>query len=551
MVLMNTSTVPPIHITTKLVYLVAFLTFGPVLLAQANTYTWIATSANSWATNSSSRWSPTSGLTLAGPLASDNVVIESTGGLRINGDRASFNLTNISSAGVIFGGADLGTDPNSLTVVNDMTINAGSSLSIRRTNSTNPLNVSVGNNLVVSGTLGVGASNSYTTGPNQFIVQGATTVGSSGRINNILTSLDSRFGDFDVASGGSMVVLEKSVRDIGNISESLSAEVRSLSGGGTIYGSNFELTGTRTATLNIATANTTNASFGGVLQDSEVATTGVNVLNVTMSGNGVQALTGTNTYTGATTVNSGTLLIAGTGSINHSSSVAINAGGNFIYSSSIGLSRNVTLNTGGTFTHNGINPYTGTLTWNSGTLAGANFSGVSLTVGANRTLSPGNSPGIMVTGSQIWENGGNYNLEIYDLDQAAGIGFDTIAITGSLDLTAVTSGGFNINLWSLSAIGPDMDGDALNFNSLSAGSWLIVSTSGGISGFDESKFTINVGAANGTSGFSNDLSGGSFSVSLVGNDLFLNFTPIPEPSAWMLFGLGLATLFFRNRHRRL
>lgn len=300
--------------------------------------------------------------------------------------------------------------------------------------------------------------------------------------------------------------------------------------------------GTRILTL--TGTNTGNNSLATVINDGAGAT------SLAKTGSGLWSLSGANTYTGSTTVNAGTLLISGTGEINGSSGVTINSGGTFRYTSSTGLSRDVTLNTGGTFSHSGSDNYTGNLTWNGGTISGTNFAGVSLTVGANKTIAPGNSPGIMATGNQTWTNGGNYNLEIYDFDSAAGTGFDTIAITGTLDLSGLTTGGFNINLWSLSSVGPDVNGDALNFNSLVGGSWVIVSTTGGITGFNADNFQVNVDAVNGTAGFSNSLGGGSFSIAQSGNNLLLEFTPVPEPSTWVLItiGLGAVTLLRRRRN---
>lgn len=297
---------------------------------------------------------------------------------------------------------------------------------------------------------------------------------------------------------------------------------------------------TNIGTFDVTSANT--LTVAGVVSGAEGSLNKANT--------GTLALTGANTYAGSTTVSGGTLLINGTGAINSTSGIAVNTGGTFRYDSSTGLTRNVTLNSGGTFAHNGSTNYTGTLTWNGGTLAGTNYTGINLSVGSGQTLSPGNSPDTMVTASETWTNGGNFNLEIHDFDLAPGTGFDTIAITGTLDLTGLTAGGFNINLWSLSSIGPDVDGDALNFNNAAPGAWLIVSTTGGISGFDENKFTINTGAFNATSGFSNALGGGTFKISHADDNLYLDFIPIPEPSSALLLGLGLAPLVFRNRKRR-
>lgn len=185
------------------------------------------------------------------------------------------------------------------------------------------------------------------------------------------------------------------------------------------------------------------------------------------------------------------------------------------------------------------------------TLAGTQtLSGTGAVTGAMSvagTLSPGNSPGTLTTGSQTWLDGGDYNWQILDALGTAGADYDTIAITGTLDLTSLSAGGFGINLWSLASTGPDVNGAALNFLSGNSYSWTLVTTTGGISNFDAADFAISVGANNGTAGFSNALNGGSFSVAQSGNNLLLNFTPVPEPRAALLGGLGLLVLLRRRR----
>jgi hypothetical protein len=57
---------------------------------------------------------------------------------------------------------------------------------------------------------------------------------------------------------------------------------------------------------------------------------------------------------------------------------------------------------------------------------------------------------------------------------------------------------------------------------------------GGITGFDPNSFFIDTDAVNGTSGFTNDFTGGTFSMSQTGNNLYLNYlgpTPVPEPAS--------------------
>nr|MCU0793809.1 PEP-CTERM sorting domain-containing protein [Opitutaceae bacterium] len=133
----------------------------------------------------------------------------------------------------------------------------------------------------------------------------------------------------------------------------------------------------------------------------------------------------------------------------------------------------------------------------------------------------------------------------------AGTGYDTLAITGTLDLSALTGASkFNINLWSLSGTGPDVNGAAINFDNAQNYSWVLASTTGGVTGFSSADFQINVAALNGTAGFSNALNSGTFELGVVGNDLVLNYAAaIPEPSAFAALA-GVAALGFVGGRRR-
>ncbi|MEY4245511.1 MAG: hypothetical protein RLZZ245_3096 [Verrucomicrobiota bacterium] len=242
----------------------------------------------------------------------------------------------------------------------------------------------------------------------------------------------------------------------------------------------------------------------------------------TKAGANTLTLTANNTYTGATRITGGTLALTGDGSI---------------ASSSIIVGANTTLD---------VSDVTGGFSLSSAqTLSGPGS--VTGAMEVSGTLSPGSSPGTLTTGTQTWLNGGNYNWQVLDAAGVAGGGYDTIAITGTLDLSSLTAGGFGINLWSLASTGPDVNGNALNFVATNNYSWTLASASTEITGFDAANFFINVGANNGTAGFGNALDDGAFSVTQSGNNLMLNFTAVPEPSASLLGGLGLLALLRRRR----
>ncbi|MFM8887625.1 MAG: hypothetical protein ACKOKC_14590 [Chthoniobacterales bacterium] len=104
-------------------------------------------------------------------------------------------------------------------------------------------------------------------------------------------------------------------------------------------------------------------------------------------------------------------------------------------------------------------------------------------------------------------------------------------------MTALSVGNkFNINLWSLSGIGPDTNGSALFFTNTSSYTWTILTASNGITGFSAEKFNINTAAFNGAGGFANAVGGGAFYMMQNGNALDLVFDPngapqvIPNPA---------------------
>jgi autotransporter-associated beta strand protein len=229
---------------------------------------------------------------------------------------------------------------------------------------------------------------------------------------------------------------------------------------------------------------------------------------------GTTTLTAANTYAGGTFVEAGTLALGAAAGL-ASSSVIVSPGATFDVSA-----------LGGGFTRG-----SGQTLGGSGTVAGA------VTIGAGGTLSPGMSPGTLTTGPLTWQAGGNYNWQILSTAGTAGsqwdlISADSLALSG---LSAETP--FAINLWSLAATGPDVNGPVADFNAAAAGSWRIVNTAAAITGFDPAHFTFSTAAANGTGGFANSLLGGSFSVALAGDSLGLDlrFTP-GETLTWMADG---------------
>ena len=212
-------------------------------------------------------------------------------------------------------------------------------------------------------------------------------------------------------------------------------------------------------------------------------------VNLVKDGAGTWLITSANTTTGTTAVNGGTLLVNG----------------------SIGSSSGVTVSAGGTLA-------------GSGTVAAT-------TIGTSATLSPGDGVGTLsTTGAVTWASGGNLNWQLTDSSGTAGTGWDLLAVTGGLSITATSADPFKLNLWTVSGTSPVVDGPAANFDAQVAATWTLATTTAGITGFAADAFQVVTGPSNGTGGFANAFGSGSFSVAQAGSDLQLVYTPGGAPT---------------------
>ncbi|MFM7183980.1 MAG: beta strand repeat-containing protein, partial [Planctomycetota bacterium] len=248
----------------------------------------------------------------------------------------------------------------------------------------------------------------------------------------------------------------------------------------------------------------------GVIQGRIVNNSATSVISLVKEGTGKWTLRDPTTFTGNTTISAGTLAVAAPTALETSPRVTVAAGATFDVSAIGGYTLRPTQTLAG-----------------NGTVEG------SVTLGGGATLSPGASPGTLtVTGSATLGAGGNYNWQVFNAAGTAGsaTGWDLLSVGGALDVAATSADPFKINLWSLSGVAPDVNGNAINWNATTSGTWRIASATGGITNFAANKFLINVSATNGTGGFSNALSGGTFSLAQSGNSLNLVFTAGGSPT---------------------
>jgi autotransporter-associated beta strand protein len=494
--------------------------------------------------------------TLAGQIGSGNIVT-------LNGG-ATLSLTGANTlSGLVF---------NSLGGTNTPTVSGGTSLLIAGDIVSNPSNVAVTPSISTPLTFDASAVR----GISVAALPEGNYVNGLGALNGLQIS-STISGNIAIAKRGDGVLnltgtntftgtlaIENGVLNVATLNESsvngpLGRTTQAIAMGGSGTTGTLEYSG---ASVTSTRSYTVAAGGAGGFQIDTAATT--LTLSNPISGDGGLVKTGAGSltlanaqqlYNGRTTVSAGTLNLVAAGSTNPLTD------GAYVQSPYIDVQSGATLNVSGL--QNGSLVLGGPLmsVWGgAGQTIGGNGTIVGgLTIAENTTLSPGASPGILSqTGGQTWATGGNYNWQVYDAAGAAGIGgYDKMSISGTLSIQS----GFNVNLWSLAGIGPDVNGDAINFNAGQDSFWVIATASGGlVNAANLSSANIFVTANNGTNGFTNSLNGGSFSLAQGDgvrgtlNDVVLTYTSmvIPEPDTLALAGVGavLAAWAARRARRR-
>jgi fibronectin-binding autotransporter adhesin len=301
----------------------------------------------------------------------------------------------------------------------------------------------------------------------------------------------------------------------GTVEVSSNAQIGTPSNGATINLNNGTLLASETLALNNGSSGhraITLGAQGGTLAAAATKTLTVsgvisgfgNPLTIgSGSSTGTVSLTGTNIYANATEVVGGTLIVNG----NISTSVL------------------TTVQTGATL-------------GGSGTVGNTIISG---------THSPGNSPGIIThAGSLTYEMGSNVIWELVaNSTSDRGTNFDGINVGTSLSFNAATTLGLNFD-FGASAVEWQDTFWASDYTGTSG--WLVYSGATSLTGFGN----LGLNAPSAWLDESGDTlasvrSDASFSLYQSGNNIYLNYSAVPEPRAALLGGLGLLMLLRRRR----
>ncbi|EDH3790123.1 autotransporter outer membrane beta-barrel domain-containing protein [Salmonella enterica subsp. enterica serovar Agona] len=255
-------------------------------------------------------------------------------------------------------------------------------------------------------TLTLSGINSYTGGTT---ISGGTLVASnvdalgSGDVTDNATLELNTGGDFDNAIGGTGSVVKSGDKTL-TLSGANSYTGGTTISGGTLVASNVEALGSGDVTDNATLELNTGGDF-----DNAIGGTG----SVVKSGDKTLTLSGTNSYTGGTTISGGTLVAnnveaLGTGDVTNNATLELNTGGDF--DNAISGSGQVVKSGDKTLTLSGANSYSGATTISGGTLIATHVNALGTGAIDNRASLLLDASGQFTVTDLTTESGGNTEI---------------------------------------------------------------------------------------------------------------------------------------------
>jgi autotransporter-associated beta strand protein len=448
----------------------------------------------SGAVRTDSTWGSATGINLGVTNGTSATLIANFGGLATSIVVAATSGTNLLGS----------TDATSTTFSGPITLNGNLTVSSRAVQTAGTdLGVNLSGNISGAGGLFINGGTVRDTGAN------VTTVGSVK-----MSGTNTFTGDTRIANGTLYIKNAQSLQnstvnlhtsDAGALAfgSTTTVGLASATFGGLSGSRNLLLEDTLTSPGAVALSignNNNNAGYAGNLTGSG---------SLTKIGTGTQTLSGSNSYSGSTTV----------------------AGGALIVNGSLGSS-SVTVNSGA-------------MLGGDGTIAG--------TTTISGTHSPGNSPGLQTFSSDLTYTSGA--SVIWELEKntlaldGRGVDYDGIDVGGNLDF----SGPVSFNLVFNGAGSAVTWSDALwATDYLGTSGWLVYSLtgSGSIANFTNLSLVTIDWADSATNSLSSVRSEASFSLFQDGNEIYLNYTAVPEPSTYALLGLAAAAVAGYGARRR-
>ncbi|EBW3212761.1 autotransporter outer membrane beta-barrel domain-containing protein [Salmonella enterica subsp. enterica serovar Remiremont] len=302
--------------------------------------------------------------------------------------------------------------------------------------------------------LTLSGANSYSGGTlisdGTLVASNVEALGTGDVTDNAVLELNTG-GDFDNAISGSGQVV-KSGDETLTLSGTNSYTGGTLISGGTLVASNVEALGSGDVTDNATLELNTDGDFA-----NNIGGTG----SVVKSGDETLTLSGANSYTGGTTISGGTLVAndvnaLGTGDVTDNATLELNTGGDF--DNAIGGSGNVVKSGADTLTLSGSNSYTGGTTISGGTLVASNvealgsgdidnyaslqlnasgqFVTANLTTHDNATTAIGAGSALRAN-TLTQEANGTLAVHLTDSNSGAIVTADRADLGGTLDITGI------------------------------------------------------------------------------------------------------------------